>query len=44
MLDAVPGLDLTRRPAEDPDVIVDALFGTGLTRDVAGAAAEAVRG
>ena len=44
MLDAVPGLDPTRRPAEDPDVIVDALFGTGLTRDVAGAAAEAVQG
>ena len=32
-----------RSPAEDADVIVDALFGTGLTRDVEGAAAEAVK-
>ena len=44
MLDAVPGPDPVGRLAQDPDVIVDALFGTGLTRDVAGAAAEAVRG
>jgi len=44
MLDAAPGPDPVRRPAEDTDVIVDALFGTGLTRDVTGAAADAVRG
>ena len=30
-------------PEEAPEVIVDALFGTGLTRAVSGAAAEAVR-
>ena len=30
-------------PAEDADVIVDALFGTGLTRAVEGAAAETVK-
>ena len=28
---------------EDPEIVVDALFGTGLTRAVSGAAAEAVR-
>jgi len=32
-----------RELAEDTDVIVDALFGTGLTRPVSGPAAEAVR-
>ena len=44
MLDAAPGLEPGRRLAGDPDVIVDALFGTGLTRDVTGAAADAVQG
>ena len=43
MLDAAPGPTRIRDIAEDTDVIVDALFGTGLTRDVSGAAAEAVR-
>ena len=46
---AGPGLAPVRNmgiagdPEEDPEVIVDALFGTGLTRAVSGAAAEAVR-
>ena len=44
MLDAVPGLEPVRCLREEPDVIVDALFGTGLTRDVTGAAASAVQG
>ena len=35
--------DPEKDPGEDPEVIVDALFGTGLTRAVSGAAAEAVR-
>ena len=43
MRDATPSVDGVRSPAGDPDVIVDALFGTGLTRDVAGEVAEAVR-
>ena len=43
MLDTVPELEPVRCLGEDPDIIVDALFGTGLTRDVVGAAAEAVR-
>ena len=43
MLDAAPGPTRIRDIAQDTDVIVDALFGTGLTRDVSGAAAEAVR-
>ena len=43
MIDAAPDPFPIRAIAEDTDVIVDALFGTGLTRDVSGAAAEAVR-
>ena len=43
MLDAVPGLAPLHGISEEADVIVDALFGTGLVRDVSGAAAEAVR-
>ena len=47
MLDAGSGAIMVRcassGPAQDADVIVDALFGTGLARDVCGAAAEAVR-
>ena len=47
MLDARPGAIMTRSgaagPVDDADVIVDALFGTGLARDVSGPAAEAVR-
>ena len=43
MLDAAPGLTPIRAMTEDTDVIVDALFGTGLTRDLSGTAAEAVR-
>ena len=43
MIDAAPDPSPIRAIAEDTDVIVDALFGTGLTRDVSGAAAEAVR-
>ena len=47
MLDAGSGAITARcgaeGPADDADVIVDALFGTGLARDVTGAAAEAVR-
>ena len=47
MLDAGSGAIEVRcgsaGPADDADVIVDALFGTGLARDVSGAAAEAVR-
>ena len=35
--------DPEKDPGEDPEVIVDALFGTGLARAVSGAAAEAVR-
>ena len=38
-----PIRDVTGDPEKDPEVIVDALFGTGLTRAVSGAAAEAVR-
>ena len=38
-----PIRDMTGDPEKDPEVIVDALFGTGLARDVSGAAAEAVR-
>ena len=44
MLDAEPGPSPVRSAAIEPEVIVDALFGTGLTREVTGAAAEAVRG
>ena len=44
MLDAEPGPDSMRSAAKESELIVDALFGTGLTRDVRGAAAEAVRG
>ncbi len=49
MRDAAPGVAQAQAqalsPAADADaeVVVDALFGTGLTREVAGAAAEAVR-
>ena len=43
MLDAVPGPTRIRDLMGDTDVIVDALFGTGLTRDISGAAAAAVR-
>ena len=47
MLDAGSGALTTRcaaaGPTDDADVIVDALFGTGLARDVSGPAAEAVR-
>ena len=43
MLDAEPGLEPIRRVAQETDVIVDALFGTGLTRNIAGAAAAAVK-
>ena len=43
MLREAPGLAPVRGMAEDPEVIVDALFGTGLARAVSGAAAEAVR-
>ena len=43
MRDAAPGVDRARSPDADAEVVVDALFGTGLTREVAGAAAEAVR-
>ena len=43
MLDAVPGLAPLHGISEEVDVIVDALFGTGLVRDVSGAAAEAVQ-
>ena len=51
MLEAVPEMTSTSTPAlvsarglaENTGVIVDALFGTGLTRDVSGPAAEAVR-
>ena len=38
-----PALASARGIAENAGVIVDALFGTGLTRDVSGPAAEAVR-
>ena len=43
MLDAVPDPVPSQGLADDADVVVDALFGTGLTRDVSGAAAAAVR-
>ena len=43
MCDAGPGVNRARSPDADAEVVVDALFGTGLTREVAGAAAEAVR-
>ena len=43
MLDAVPGPALDRNLAEETDVVVDALFGTGLAREVSGAAAGAVQ-
>ena len=47
MLDAGSGAiavrGATTGPSEDTDVIVDALFGTGLARDLRGAAAGAVR-
>ena len=42
MLDAAPGPAPVRHLAQGADVIVDALFGTGLARDVCGAAAGAV--
>ena len=38
-----PIRNMTGDPEKDPEVIVDALFGTGLTRAVSGAAAAAVR-
>ena len=43
MLAASPGPATDRNPVEEADVIVDALFGTGLAREVSGPAAEAVR-
>ena len=43
LLEAVPGLAPVRGMAEDTECIVDALFGTGLTREISGAAAGAVR-
>lgn len=43
MLDAAPGPVPRRCLADDADVVVDALLGTGLTRDVTGAAADTVR-
>ena len=42
MLDAVPGVCAFQGIAQETDVIVDALFGTGLAREVSGAAADAV--
>ena len=42
MLDAAPGPTPARHLVQGADVIVDALFGTGLARDVCGAAAGAV--
>ena len=43
MLDAVPGPAPVRDFAQGADVIVDALFGTGLAREISGAAAAAVQ-
>ena len=43
MLDAPLGLMPVQDAAKDADIIVDGLFGTGLTRSVSGTAAEAVR-
>ena len=42
MLDAAPGPTPVRNLAQGADVIVDALFGTGLAREISGAAAGAV--
>ena len=43
MLDAAPGPTPVRNLAQGADVIVDALFGTGLAREISGAAAGAVQ-
>ena len=43
MLDVVPDLAPRHGISEEAEVIVDALFGTGLVRDISGAAAGAVR-
>ena len=43
MRDAVSGLVPVQGISDETDIMVDALFGTGLARDVSGAAAEAVR-
>ena len=43
MQEVVPGVNLAGGVAEDADVIVDALFGTGLAREVSGQPAEAMR-
>ena len=42
MLDGTPGPTSGPGAADDTDVVVDALFGTGLTREISGPAAEAV--
>ena len=42
MLDVVPDLAPLQGIAEETDVIVDALFGTGLAREVSGVAAETI--
>ena len=44
MLDGKPGPISGPGAADDADVFVDALFGTGLTREVSGTAAEAIDG
>ena len=43
MLEAAPGLDMASDVVQSADVVVDALLGTGLARDVSGQTADAVR-